>query len=139
MLTGDVKVVIYVSDVLESVRYYSGVLGFDLLHYFDRSTGESVDEWTKSEPPIYAEMSAGGRKFGLHMPVNEADRRSVGATKVYFRVRDLAGCRGQIERDGGSPGEAIERPWMDMFEVTDPDGNRIVFATSGDGSWIVES
>ena len=136
--TGDVKVVFYVRDVLQAVTFYTDALGFKFHHYFDHVENDSVVEWQRAKPPIYAEMSFAGRRFGLHSPVSDADERSVGAAKVYFRVTDLERHRRRVAAGGADPGELKERPWMDMFQVTDQDGNRLFFASSDDDPWFGE-
>ena len=53
--TGEIKAVIYVSDVEKSGPFYRDVLGFEF-QGFAESGGQ----------PYYAEMSVAGVKFGLH-------------------------------------------------------------------------
>lgn len=130
--TGDIKLVFYVRDVRTSAAFYRDALGFEFHHYHDYSTGKSVREWTRDEPPIYAELSAGGRRFGLHLPQDEADERAVGRAKVYFRVKDLDAHHRRIRAFGVAATPIRRRPWMDMFRVTDPDGHRIYFAYTDD-------
>jgi len=132
VFTGDVKLVFYVKDVRQAVTFYTDVLGFTFQHYYDDKSGESVKHWTRSAPPIYAEMSYAGRRFGLHAPTSDADRKSVGAAKVYFRVKDLEAHHRRTAARGGNPSEIMRRSWMDMFQVMDPDGNRIYFAFTDD-------
>jgi len=132
VFTGDVKVVFYVKDVRAAAVFYKDVLGFTFHHYYDHVSGGSVTNWSRDEPPIYAEMSYAGRRFGLHAPTSEADRKCVGAAKTYFRVKDLDAHHHRTVARGANPTEIIKRSWMDMFQVTDPDGNRIVFAFTDD-------
>jgi predicted enzyme related to lactoylglutathione lyase len=117
--TGDVKPVIYVSDVEKAAAFYRDTLGFTFEGFSDLH-GE----------PYYAEMVAGGRRFGLHEPTSEREKERVGKLKLYFRVRDLAAHRRRVAAWGGSPGPLRETPWMNMFSVHDADGNEIVFATT---------
>ncbi len=126
--TGEVKVVFYVRHVGKAVSFYTGALGFEFHHFYDHVSGGSVRQWPHEEPPIYAEMSYAGRRFGLHSPTSEADERSVGAAKIYFRVQDLDAHHRRTAAHGAKPGEIRKRAWMDMFRVVDPDGNRIYFA-----------
>ena len=115
--TGDVKPVIYVTDVERSMPFYRDVLGFAFDGYAQ----------IKGEP-YYADMLAGPLKFGLHEPVSDADRPRVGKIRIYFRVEDLEKQHRRVAAWGGSPGNVVERSWMDMFGVEDPDGNLIMFA-----------
>ena len=126
--TGEVKLVFYVKDVRKASAFYADALGFSFHHFYDHVSGESVTEWTRDVPPIYVEMSYAGRRFGIHSPTSKADKRSVGAVKVYFRVNDLAAHHRRTEAAGARPSGIKKRPWMDMFHVVDEDGNRIYFA-----------
>jgi len=130
--TGEVKVVFYVSDVRKAVEFYTDALGFKFDHYFDHVGGGSVVTWTRDVPPIYAEMSYAGRRFGLHAPTSDADRKSVGAAKIYFRVKDLDAHHHRAEAWAAKPSPIKKQSWMDMFSVTDADGNRIFFAYTDD-------
>lgn len=117
--TGEVKPVLYVTDVTESAPYFRDVLGFELLSYAERDGA-----------PYYAEMAAGPLKFGLHDPLNAEHREWVGHQRLYFRVRDVDAHRARVEERGGSPEEVVETEWMDMFIARDPDGHQIVFAST---------
>lgn len=130
--TGDVKIVFYVHDVQKSVKFYRDVLGFTFHHFHDYESGESVKEWTRANPPIYAEMSFAGRRFGLHLPQNDWEKQAVGKLKIYFRVNDLEAHHRRVEALGGNPSPLKKRPWMDMFRVSDPDGHRLYFAFTQD-------
>lgn len=132
VFTGEVKLVFYVSDVRRAVKFYSDALGFEFHHYFDHVGGGSMEKWTRDVPPIYAEMSYAGNRFGLHAPTSDADRKAVGAAKVYFRVKNLAAHRRRAIAHGAKPSEIVKRPWMDMFHVVDRDGNRVYFAFTDD-------
>lgn len=115
--TGEIKAVVYVSDVKRSAEFYRDVLGFELLG-FSKLEGEEY----------YAELAAGGPKLGLHEPTSEGDDARVGRIKLYFRVRDVGAHRTGVAARGGRPGPLRETAWMTMFTVIDPDGNQIVFA-----------
>jgi predicted enzyme related to lactoylglutathione lyase len=115
--TGDIKPVLYVSDVEAQATFYRDVLGFEFLG-FANADGR----------PYYAEMAAGGRKFGLHMPMSKEQESKVGQQRLYFRVTDLSFHYSRVSTRGGNPGEIKHTDWMDMFIVRDSDGNEIVFA-----------
>ena len=76
--TGNIKPIIYVSDVEKSAPFYRDVLGFAL-------DGFAGDE----DNPYYAEMLAGPNKFGLHEPTMSGDESRIGQQRLYFRVHDL--------------------------------------------------
>lgn len=120
--TGDIKAVLYVSDVEKSAPFYRDVLGFDFLG-FANSKGQ----------PYYAEMAAARVKFGLHEPTSSSQEAKVGQQRLYFRVRDLRAHRARVLARGGEPGEIKVTSWMDMFTVRDPDGNEVVFAVTDPG------
>jgi predicted enzyme related to lactoylglutathione lyase len=117
--TGEIKAVLYVTDVEKSAPFYRDVLGFGF-EGFANSEGQ----------PYYAEMSAAGVKFGLHEPVSKEQETKVGQERLYFRVEDLAAHRARVLAWGGDPGKIQVTSWMDMFTVRDPDGNEIVFAVT---------
>jgi predicted enzyme related to lactoylglutathione lyase len=119
IFTGEIKPVLYVSDVERSAPFYRDVLGFDFLG-FANLNGQ----------PYYAEMAAAGVKFGLHEPTSPRQETMVGKERLYFRVEDLAAHRSRVLAWGGEPGEIKKTAWMDMFIVSDPDSNEIVFAVT---------
>jgi predicted enzyme related to lactoylglutathione lyase len=117
--TGEIKPVLYVSDVEKSAPFYRDVLGFDF-QGFANADGQ----------PYYAEFAATGVKFGLHEPMTKSQEPMVGRQRLYFRVRDLLAHRFRVLAWGGAPEEIKTTAWMDMFLVRDPDGNEIVFAVT---------
>lgn len=117
--TGEIKPVIYVTDVTASEPFYEHVFGFG----FDGYAGDPAD-------PYYAEMLAGPQKFGLHEPVQPGDEKRVGRQRLYFRVIDVEAQRKFVESNGGEAGDIVHRAWMDFFTARDPDGNEIVFAVT---------
>jgi predicted enzyme related to lactoylglutathione lyase len=114
---GQVKPVLYVRDVEASAPFFRDILGFDFLEYAEIE-GE----------PYYAEMAAGGMKFGLHHPMNAEQEKWIGHQRIYFRVRNVREHRESVLSRGGSAGEIVKTEWMDMFMVRDLDGHEIVFA-----------
>lgn len=117
IFTGEIKPVLYVTDVEKSAPFYRDVLGF-AFEGFARLDGN----------PYYVEMAAAGIKFGLHEPTSTEQVTKIGQERLYFRVEDLEGHRSRVLAWGGAPGEIKLTGWMDMFMVRDPDGNEIVFA-----------
>lgn len=119
VFTGEIKPVLYVSDVEKSAPFYRDVLGFDFQGF------ARLDD-----DPYYAEMVAAKVKFGLHEPTSTAQETKVGQQRLYFRVIDLHAHRSRVRAWGAEPGEIRKTAWMDMFIVRDPDGNEIVFAVT---------
>jgi len=128
VFTGDVKPLLYVADVERSAEFFEHTLGFEFDGFAERADGR----------PYYAEMLAGGTKFGLHEPVSPAQESRVGKQRLYFRVRDLAAHRTRVAARGGEPGKIERTAWMDMFVVRDPDGHEIVFASTAPGKHSVD-
>jgi uncharacterized glyoxalase superfamily protein PhnB len=126
--TGEILPVFYVSDVLRSVAFYTQKLGFVCDHFFDQETGGSVKTWTKSVKPIYAEMRSGEHKFALHL-TPKPDSFHLGGMIHYFGVKDVRAHFNWVKSQGVEVGELKERPWMNMFSVTDPDGHMLYFFT----------
>lgn len=126
--SGEILPVLYVKDVLKSVAFYTEKLGFALDHFHDAETGESVPEWTKEAPPIYAEMRAGDQKFALHR-ASDPEGLRVGGTRLYFGMTNVEEHHRIVKERGVAAGEPSRMPWMTMFSVTDPDGHEIFFFT----------
>jgi len=126
--TGEVLPVLYVHDVQASVAFYVDKLGFTCDHYFDHISGGSTYEWTYDEPPLYAEMRAGAQKFALHR-APQPESLVVGGTRHYFSVSDVRAHLKAVRARGVETGDLIERPWMDMFRVIDPDGHELFIFT----------
>ena len=119
IFTGEVKPVLYVSDVEKSAPFYRDVLGFDF-QGFANTDGQ----------PYYAELIAAGVKFGLHEPMSTDQEPKVGQQRLYFRLNNLLVQRSRVLAWGGEAGEIKTTDWMDMFIVRDPDGNEIIFAVT---------
>lgn len=125
---GEILTVLYVADVIDAVEFYTDVLGFRFDHFYDHHSGASTSNWTYDDPPLYAEMWAGPTPFALHLAKTDY-QRSVGGSIHYFEVADVDAHHGAVKEHGGSPNDIIDRPWMRMFSITDPDGHRLFFQT----------
>jgi uncharacterized glyoxalase superfamily protein PhnB len=126
--TGTILPVFYVKDVLASVRFWRDSLGFECHHFYDYETGGSVKNWTKDIPALYAEMRAGPLKFALHR-ASQPDSLIVGGMIHYFEVTDVYRLFDDLQHRGVETSPLQEKPWMNMFRVTDPDGHAIYFYT----------
>ena len=126
--TGEVLPVFYTRDLTTSVDFYVHKLGFVCDHYYDHINGGSVKEWTYSDPPIYAEMRAGDFRFALHQ-ASEPDSLVVGGMRHYFSVADVRAHHRMAKANGVDVGEIVERSWMNMYRVVDPDGHVLYIFT----------
>jgi len=124
--TGEMLPVFYVTDVGRSVAFYRGVLGFEFHHFWDYDQSKGVRQWAAADPAVYAEMAAGGQKFALHL-AREPYELQVGGVLHYFHVRDVDAHHRAVGEQGGEPDALVERPWMRMFSVHDPDGHKLFF------------
>lgn len=127
-LTGEILTVLYVKDLPQSVAFYTNVLGFRFDHYYDHHSGGSTVDWSYDDSPVYAEMWAGPSRFALHLAKTDYQKR-VGGSIHYFSVRDVDAHYKAVAERGGAPAEIIDRPWMRMFWIDDPDGHRLFFQT----------
>ena len=91
--TGEIKPVLFVSDVEKSAPFDRDVLGFTFKG-FANSAGQPYD----------AEMAAAGVKFGLHEPTSTGQETDIGQERLYFRVEDLQAHRSRVLAWGGVPG-----------------------------------
>jgi catechol 2,3-dioxygenase-like lactoylglutathione lyase family enzyme len=126
--TGELLPVFYVTDVKNSVHFYRDILGFEFHHFFDYDKGEQVKTWESDEPPIWALMSAGDQEFGLHLGKSDYELR-VGGVVHYFEVTDVKSHYDMVKQNDIKMSELIEKPWMTMFWVLDPDGHKIFIQT----------
>lgn len=117
--TGEIKSVLYVTDVERATPFYRDVLGFDF-HGFANLDGQ----------PYYAEMSAANIKFALHEPTSTGQQSMIGKQRLYFRLKNLSAHRSRVLAWGINAGEIKITDWMDMFIMNDPDGNDIIFAVT---------
>ncbi len=126
--TGEILTVLYVKDLQQSVAFYRDVLGFRFDHYYDHHSGGSTVDWSYDDSPVYAEMWAGPSRFALHLAKNDYETR-VGGSIHHFSVSDVDAHSKAVTERGGTPSEMIDRSWMRMFSVEDPDGHRLFFQT----------
>lgn len=124
--TGEMLPVFYVRDVERSVKFYRDILGFEFHHFWDYGQSKEVRQWAAAGSPVYAEMAAGDLKFALHL-AQQPYELQVGGVVHYFHVRDVDAHHRRVAQQGGEPSGLVERPWMRMFSVTDPDGHRFFF------------
>ena len=125
--TGDQLTVFYVSDVLNSARFY-GRLGFELDGYYDYEESQYYKEWPLDRPPGWAQVTAGPIRIGLTLAESEAENRTA-HTRHYFIVEDVDKHYQAVMANGLKPQPMDDRPWMRFFDISDPDGHTLVFGT----------
>jgi catechol 2,3-dioxygenase-like lactoylglutathione lyase family enzyme len=131
IFSSEILPVYYVKDVCKSVEFYRDILEFEFYSYHDYDTNESVKEWTKGSPAIYAELGIGSQRFALHLP-RYPDSLVIGGTRLYIGVNDVRQYRSMLEEKGVEVGQIREYPWMTLFRVVDPDGHLLFFFTRPD-------
>ncbi len=103
-----------VTDMSKSLRFYTDQLLFKVGF-----------EWSDNdqEPPRYSILQQGNTE--LHLTLTTEAR----ATVAYFFVDNVEGYYEAVKAKGANITEEItDYPWdMREFEVTDPDGNRVIF------------
>ena len=68
-LTGEILMLLYVSDVRESVSFYRG-LGFEHDYYYDYREDSYARKWDQPYLPEYAEMIRGKIRVSLTIAVH---------------------------------------------------------------------
>jgi catechol 2,3-dioxygenase-like lactoylglutathione lyase family enzyme len=124
----DLQVVLYVTDVRQSVTFYRNVLGFKLDRYAVGSANE-VTELKPSDPePYAAELIAGDQRISLQRSSDEVTLPARGA-RYHLEVPDPAAYYERLLTHGASVHHLVKtatgKPFM--FSVTDPDGHWFFF------------
>ena len=121
MFIGRIHVIIFVSDVMRSVAFYKGVLGFGFKGYWDAPNNRILESWDDSSQPDYAELFVGENRVGLR-PTNNVVPTS--AVECSIEVEDVnALFRSASEKDPNIPGP-VEQPWgAKTLTVEAPDGH----------------
>ena len=103
-----------VTDVKRALRYYTGALAFDVGFEWADAPDEAVN---------YVILHNGNCE--LHVSHSGTARPTV----AYFFVDGVAAYHAAVAARGANITCPIEdHPWdMREFEVTDPDGNRLIF------------
>lgn len=113
--TGQTTVLV-VSHVLASVEHYTRVLGFD-------------EDFTHGDPPTYAGLVRG--PVMIHLQASDVTHRAPGGGNVILYVRDAHAAHEALVARGariGVPPASRDYGLID-FNVLDPDGNQLVYAS----------
>ncbi len=101
-------VVFYVSDLEDSLAYFTQKLGF------------SHDPAQNS--PNFRSISDGQSKIGFGLvPAGEGTPKA-GSVELYFKTDDLSGLRSSYLAKGIEPTAIVHRPFGSIFSVNPPDG-----------------
>lgn len=103
-------VVIRVSDLAASTRYFTETLGFTLV------SDESGSNFS------YLKGAPGGIDFGL-MPVDE--NAKPGHVELYFKTPNLEGMCSELLGKGVEASPIMHPPFGTIFTVTSPDGETL--------------
>lgn len=104
-------VVIHVSDIEASFRYYTETLGF------------TTDPEQNGPDFRYLKGAPGGIDFGLLA----ADKESQpGSIKLYFKTQDLTGLREELLGKQVKASPIMHPPFGDIFTVPSPDDESLI-------------
>jgi len=103
-------VVIRVSDLAASTRYFTETLGFTLV---PEESGPNFS---------YLKGASGGIDFGL-MPV--AENIKPGHVELYFKTPDLEGTRAELLGKGVEASPIMHPPFGTIFTMPSPDGETL--------------
>lgn len=122
----DSSIILSVSDVCRSVKFYESVLEFNL-ESFLIGKAQEVAKLSPSDPePYAATMLAGNQHINLQKSVDSP--RPAGA-RYWFRVKDAAAYYDRIMKQGNTvqlmAKDALGKPFA--FSILDPDGHWFMF------------
>ncbi|MEO7021848.1 MAG: VOC family protein [Ktedonobacteraceae bacterium] len=106
---------IYVSDLEESLTYFTQTLG--LVHNPSQDT-PNFRGFVGSE---------GSTGFGLALvsKENSPEARQPGTVEMYFKTDNLEGMHSTLADQGVQPTEIAHRPFGSVFSIPAPDGHLI--------------
>lgn len=116
------SIMLYVSDLPESVEFYSEVLDFGFKGYWNEADGSVTTDYAEAGEPSYAEVQVAGGSIGLHF--DEAFDMQRPAFELRIEVEDARATYDTLRGRGADPSEPTEMPWGEtMFTLRDPDGH----------------
>ena len=120
MFKGPLGGMIYVPNVVNSVKFYKDILAFEFGGYWDAE--KCVMEWDKKEQPFYAGFNIDGSHFGIH-PAEP--NHVVGSSIEFYRVVDNADAYYQkVKQNGGVCAAPEDTVWgARLFMIKDPSGH----------------
>ncbi len=114
-----------VADLGQSLAFYRGLLGFEVLN-------QAADEAGR---PVWALIGRDGARLMLNVNgrISAADRTARGSyedTVLFFEVDDAAGIHSALIVHGAEVGPLTRQDYgMDDFVVRDPDGYELSFGS----------
>ncbi len=104
-------IVLQVSDLSRSIKFYEAALGLELVRQSDRAAQAKVGPSALLLHVEYEKLSA-PRGAGVH---------------VNFSVDDAQRHHSELQARSLSPSPVSAKPWGNQFTLTDPDGYVIEF------------
>ncbi|MFL5805661.1 MAG: VOC family protein [Roseiflexaceae bacterium] len=103
--------VLYVSDLHESLSYFTEKLGF---------THDPTQD-----TPIFRQLSDGASEIGFGLVQTGGETPAPGTIELYFKTADLDSLRAAIIGKGIEATPIAQRPFGSIFTVRSPDGHRL--------------
>lgn len=101
-------VILYVSDMDETLRLFTQQLGF--------THEQEADE------PSYRQIDGGAGNTKVGIVQAGAQTPPPGSLQLFFQTEDLAGLREELIAKGVEASPISQRPFGKVFSVTTPDG-----------------
>ena len=113
-------VIFYVSDLEESLKYFTETLG---LQHNPAADTPNFRGFISEE---------GGLPFGLALVDEEIspEARKPGTIEVYFETENLEDRHAELARKGSKPTEIAHRPFGSIFSIPAPDGHLVTMLRS---------
>jgi catechol 2,3-dioxygenase-like lactoylglutathione lyase family enzyme len=108
---------IYTRDVAESLKFYQGLLGLELL-----------EEFRHESRPVYARLRSpdSDTTIALHL-LGRGEELHTGGIRLYFEAADLDGFCARLEAAGAKftqPPKTMPWGWKHAY-LNDPDGHEV--------------
>ena len=104
-------IVIYVSDLEASLKYYTEQLGFD--HDPSQNT------------PVFRSITDGQSKIGFGLVQAMEGTPRAGSVELYFKTDTLEELRSTFASKSMEPTAIEKQPFGSIFTVLSPDGQRL--------------
>ena len=104
-------IVFYVSDLHDSLSYFTEKLGFR--------------HDAAEDTPVFRQLSDGGSGISIGLVQAGEQTQAPGALELYFKTDDIAGLRDALIGKGVEATPIAQRPFGQIFTVHSPDGHRL--------------